>query len=189
MAKVDAIGLRRFKRGEAVSSFALKDWTAAVGEKTASKRASVVLRHARPAERLVLEDLQWRASLVHPAYRDTLLQDRSIVHLPAEHLRDGSAIVAEVDGKVTGFAIVLPVGEGESELDGLFVEPEMSGQGIGKVLVEAAMRRAQMSDAVLLKVVAALEVEGFYRRCGFELTGETETLLGKALIMVLRLRD
>ena len=189
MAKVDAIGLRRFKRGEAVSSFALKDWTAAVGEKTASKRASVVLRHARPAERLALEDLQWRASLVHPAYRDALLQDRSIVHLPAEHLRDGSAIVAEVDGKVTGFAIVLPVGEGESELDGLFVESEMSGQGIGKILVEAAMRRARMSDAVLLKIVAALEVEGFYRRCGFELTGETETLLGKVLIMVLRLRD
>ena len=84
---------------------------------------------------------------------------------------------------------MLPVGQGESELDGLFVEPGMSGQGIGKVLVEAAMRRAQMSGAVLLKVVAALEVEGFYRRCGFELTGEAETLLGKALVMVLRLRD
>lgn len=126
---------------------------------------------------------------MHPAYRDALLHDRSIVQLPAEHLRDDSAIVAEVDGKVTGFAIVLPAGEGVSELDGLFVEPGMSGQGIGKVLVEAAMRRAQLSGAGLLKVVAALEVENFYRRCGFELTGETETLLGKALIMVLRLRN
>lgn len=158
-------------------------------EKTASKRASVVLREARPAERLALEELQWRASLVHPAYRDALLQDRSIVHLPAEHLRDGCAIVAEADGEVAGFAVVLPIGDGEWELDGLFVQPEMAGRGVGKALAEAARRRAQMSGAVSLKVIAALEVEGFYRRCGFNLVGETKTLLGRALIMVLPLQD
>lgn len=160
-----------------------------MAEKTASKRPFVVLRHARPVERQVLEELQWRASLVHSAYRDALLQDRSIVHLPVEHLCDGCAVVAETDGKVAGFAIVLPVAEEESELDGLFVEPEMAGQGIGRALVDEARRCARMSGATVLKVVAALEVEDFYRRCGFELTGETETSLGKALTMVLRLRD
>ncbi|WP_082407372.1 GNAT family N-acetyltransferase [Mesorhizobium sp. 1M-11] len=160
-----------------------------MAEKTASKRPFMVLRHAGPAERPALEELQWRASLVHPAYRGALLQDRSIVHLSAEHLRDGSAVVAEVDGKVAGFAIILSTGSGEAELDGLFVEPEMAGQGIGRALVEDARQRARVSGATVLKVVAALEVENFYRRCGFELAGETETLLGKALVMVQLLRD
>jgi len=152
------------------------------------KTASIVLRDAYPAERRSLEELQWRASLVHPAYRDALFENRSIVHLPAEHLSDGGGIVAEIDGKVVGFAIMLPVVGGESELDGLFVEPEMAGHGVGRALVEEARRRAGRSGAVLLKVVAALEAEGFYHRCGFELLGETETLLGKALVMELRLR-
>lgn len=111
------------------------------------------------------------------------------MHLPAEHLRDGCAIVAEADGEVAGFAVVLPIGDGEWELDGLFVQPEMAGRGVGKALAEAARRRAQMSGAVSLKVIAALEVEGFYRRCGFNLVGETKTLLGRALIMVLPLQD
>lgn len=159
-----------------------------MAEKTASERVPIVLRPAQPAERRALEELQWRASLVHPAYRDALLADRSIVHLPVEHLRDGCAIVAEVDGKVAGFAIVLSTGDGESELDGLFVEPEMAGRGVGKALVEDARRHAQMSGAVLLKVIAALEVEGFYRRRGFDLVGEADTLLGKALVMVMPLR-
>ncbi len=153
-------------------------------EKAASKPVTVVLRDGRLAERSALEDLQWRASLVHPAYRDALLRDRNIVHLPGEHLRDGCAVVAEADGKVAGFAIVLPVGGTESELDGLFVEPDAAGKGIGKALVEESRRRARMSGAVALKVVAALEVEGFYRHCGFALAGETQTLLGRALVMV-----
>ncbi|CAM5333531.1 hypothetical protein MAUB1S_05783 [Mycolicibacterium aubagnense] len=154
-----------------------------VDEKTASKPGSILLRNAHPAERRSLEEMQWRASLVHPAYRDALLENRSIVHLPAEHLSDGGGIVAEIDGKVAGFAIVLQVGAGESELDGLFVEPEMTGRGVGKALVGDVQRRAQQSGVVSLKVIAAPEVEGFYRSCGFELVGETETLLGKALVM------
>lgn len=157
-------------------------------EKTALEPASIVLRDARQSERLALEDLQWRASLVHPAYRDALLGDRNIVHLPAEHLDDGRAIVAEVDGNIVGFAIVLPIDGGAAELDGLFVEPEMAGRRVGKALVEAARRHAKISGAASLKVVVAPEVEGFYRGCGFERVGETETLLGKALVMVLGLR-
>nr|WP_180882903.1 GNAT family N-acetyltransferase [Mesorhizobium loti] len=158
-------------------------------EKAASKPVSAVLRDAHRAERHALEDLQWRASLVHPAYRDALLRDRNIVHLPDEHLRDGCAVVAELDGRVAGFAIVLPIGDRESELDGLFVEPDVAGRGIGKALVEESRRRARMSGAMSLKVVAAPEVERFYRHCGFELVGETEMLLGKALVMVSRLGD
>lgn len=111
------------------------------------------------------------------------------MHLPDEHLRDGCAVVAELDGRVAGFAIVLPIGDRESELDGLFVEPDVAGRGIGKALVEESRRRARMSGAMSLKVVAAPEVERFYRHCGFELVGETEMLLGKALVMVSRLGD
>ncbi len=158
-------------------------------EEKAAQKPVVLLRDAHLAERLSLEDLQWRASLVHPAYHDALLEDRGIVHLPLGHLADGGGIVAEIYGKVVGFAIMLTVGGGVSELEGLFVEPEMAGQGVGRVLVDETRRRAKLSGAVQLRVVAALETEGFYRRCGFELVGEMETLLGNALVMVLMLRD
>lgn len=147
------------------------------------------IRPARPEERALLEDLQWRSSLIHEAYRQALLADRGMVQLPSEHIEGGGTLVCEIDGKPAGFAVVLfaPDG-GDAELDGLFVEPGLIGTGIGQNLVAEAMTLARARDASSLKVVAAPEAERFYRKCGFERVGETDTELGKALLMAAGLR-
>lgn len=141
----------------------------------------VTVRNARPDERAFLEDLQWRSSLTNPSYSEALSYRRDVVRLEPEHI-PGTA-VAERDGEVAGFAVLTRDAEGAVELDGLFVEPALQRQGIGKRLMAEAKRRAMALGATALKVVAAPDAEAFYRDSGFVLIAETDTLFGKALVM------
>jgi len=100
-----------------------------------SKRADLNIRLARTQEREDLEALQWRASLANEADRPHLEAHPDAIELPAAQIASGQVWVAELDGKIAGFAAVL-----DGELDGLFVEPELWRCGVGAALVEAADR-------------------------------------------------
>ncbi len=139
---------------------------------------TIVIRKARQDERAILEKLQRRASLVHEAYREQLLANPEIIELPASHI--AGVIVAEVDGTVAGFAVVL--GEGETaELDGLFVEPDLMGRGIGRTLVERAIADARDTGAARMQVISGPESAPFYERCGFVVVGDVQTQFAPAL--------
>lgn len=140
----------------------------------------VRIRSARPEERAALEALQWRASLSNPQDRDVLLAHPDAIELPAEQIGAGHVLVAEIDGSAAGFAVVLPRDGGEAELDGLFVEPDRFGRGLGRALVDAAAQMARARGAVWLHVIANQQAEGFYRRCGFEAFGTAQTRFGPA---------
>jgi GNAT superfamily N-acetyltransferase len=144
---------------------------------------TTTLRGARPEEREALEALQRRASLHLPDYRQALLDNPDAIDLPAEQIADGRVLVAETDGVVTGFAVTLPRDDGDAELDGLFVEPELWKGGVGRALVVAASDQARAEGARGLHVVANPTALGFYRRCGFEDHGVTDTRFGPAPIM------
>lgn len=144
---------------------------------------SINIRPALVDDHSVLFDLQWRASLTHDAYRDLLLQHPEAVDLPVPHIEDGNTLVAEVAGRIVGFAVVLRISESEMELDALFVEPESSGAGIGRYLVQKAEQRARAGGASSLMVIASPEVLGFYRRCGFEVVKETPVRFGTAFML------
>ncbi len=137
----------------------------------------LVLRLAEPEERGDLEELQRRASLELPEYRDDLLAHPDAIHLPPAQIANGQVIVAELNGEVAGFAAVVG-----GELDGLFVEPDLWGLGIGKALVEAATHEARLSG-VTLKVTASPSAKPFYESCGFTVEGEEQTRFGSALRM------
>ena len=147
-----------------------------------SGRASINIRLARPEERLALEQLQRRASLALDDYREQLEENPDAIELPVEQIDRGEAIVAEIDGQVAGFAVILGE-QGRAELDGLFVEPEHWRQGVGKALIEAATHEARRRGLSLLTVVANPAAREFYERCGFIIEGETETRFGPALWM------
>src|SRR4029453_16881181 len=86
-----------------------------------SKRAEALcIRLATPEERLELEALQRRASLALAEYRAQLEAHPDSIELPGEQIDQGQVIVAELDGRVAGFAAVV-----DGELDGLFVEPDL----------------------------------------------------------------
>ena len=143
-----------------------------------SKRADALsIRLARPEERDELEELQRRASLALPDYREQLIAHPDAIHLPPAQVANGQVLVAELDGRAVGFAAVVG-----GELDGLFVEPELWGQGIGRMLVDAATHGARRKG-LALTVVANPTARQFYERCGFSLEGETKTRFGPGLRM------
>ena len=138
---------------------------------------ALILRLAQPDEHEMLEELQRRASLELPEYRDQLIANPDAIHLPPAQIANGQVIVAEVAGEVVGFAAVVG-----GELDGLFVEPDLWGHGIGKVLADAATLEARRRG-LTLKVVANPRARGFYESCGFSVEGEEQTRFGPALRM------
>jgi len=143
-----------------------------------SNRAdSLTLRLARPEEHDELEDLLRRASLELPEYRDQLIDNPEAIYLPAAQIANGQVIVAELDGEVAGFAAVVG-----GELDGLFVEPDLWGQGIGRRLVDAATHEAR-KRGLALTLIANPRARRFYEHCGFSLEAEVQTRFGPALKM------
>jgi len=138
---------------------------------------TLTLRLARAEEHDALEDLQRRASLELPEYRDQLLQHPDAIHLPPAQIANGQVIVAEAGGVVAGFAAVVG-----GELDGLFVEPDLWVLGIGRFLVDAATHEAR-KKGLSLTVIANPRARLFYERCGFTYEGEEQTRFGPGLRM------
>jgi GNAT superfamily N-acetyltransferase len=145
------------------------------------------IRAARLDERAMLETLQRRASLAWEKYREALLQHPEAIDLPVEQIIRGDVFVCERGGSVKGFMVVLPRGDGQAELDGLFVEPATWRAGLGRGLVSAAQGVAISRGASLLHVVAAPEARSFYEACGFVASGAAETRFGPAITMELAL--
>ena len=135
------------------------------------------LRPARPEECEELEELQRRASLELLDYREQLLAHPDAIHLPPAQIANGQVIVAELDGAVAGFAAVVG-----GDLDGLFVEPDLWGLGIGRALVDAATLKAR-DRGLALTVVANPAARKFYESCGFSVEGDEQTRFGPALRM------
>lgn len=143
-----------------------------------SKRAeALTIRLARPEELEELEALQRRASLALPDYREQLEAHPDAIHLPPAQIANGQVMVAELDGRVAGFAAVVG-----GELDGLFVEPDLWRSGVGAVLVETVTHEARRKG-LTLSVIANPAALGFYERCGFAVEGEAQTRFGPALRM------
>jgi putative acetyltransferase len=138
---------------------------------------SLILRHARAEEQEELEQLQVKASLELPDYRAQLLANPDAIHVPPAQIANEQVIIAELDGVVAGFAAVVG-----GELDGLFVDPDLWGRGIGRTLIDAATREAR-KRGLTLKVIANPSARRFYESCGFSVEGEAQTRFGPALRM------
>jgi len=143
-----------------------------------SKRADTLnLRLAQAEEQEALEQLMALAALELAEYREQLLANPDAIHLPPAQIANGQVIVAELGGEVAGFAAVVG-----GELDGLFVEPDLWGRGIGRVLADAATHEARRKG-LTLSVIAAPGARRFYESCGFSVEGEAQTRFGPALRM------
>ena len=142
----------------------------------------ITLRPAHDQELTALGALQLRASLGWGERVEELLAMPEAGQVPAEHV--ACSFVAEAGGRIVGFGTVLPTEDAaEAELEGLFVEPEEWGQGVGARLVAEAERRAAELGAGVLRVVSNRRAEDFYRACGFETVGEVMTKLEPAPVM------
>lgn len=144
---------------------------------------AITIRPARPAEKALLEALQWRASLNNPGDRDALLNNPDAIEIPLEQLIGGLVWVAEEGEAIVGFAAILPRADGDADLDALFVEPDRWRRGYGQALIEHCVDAARRRGAAALHVVGNPHAEKFYLACGFDLVGTESTRFGVGLLM------
>ncbi|MEI8256418.1 MAG: GNAT family N-acetyltransferase [Deltaproteobacteria bacterium] len=147
------------------------------------------IRFARISEREGLEALQLRASLVWREYRAALLAHPEAIAIPVEQIRERRVRIAERSGRVVGFAVVIPLREGEAELDALFVEPGCMHAGTGRALVVDVARLARRRGARSLFVMANPYAKAFYAKVGFVAVGRAETAFGPAVRMRMALAN
>ena len=141
------------------------------------------IRVALPSEKLNLEQLQMRASLANEGDRDALLAHPDAIQLPVEQVAGDRVFVSEYEGAIVGFAAIEPRADGESELDGLFVEPRMQRRGIAKSLIEHCAEIVRKQGSTAIHVVGNPHATEFYSACGFEVIGTTETRFGPGILM------
>ena len=142
-----------------------------------------MIRDAEPTEAPALEALQRRSSDVWAEYREQLAAHPDAIELPRAFIDSGWVRVALDDGGTpVGFSVLIPGDDQVHELDGLFVEPEQMGRGVGRALVEDAVARASANHGARIEVTAG-PAQGFYERVGFETIGPAQTRFGPAVRM------
>jgi ribosomal protein S18 acetylase RimI-like enzyme len=147
----------------------------------------ISIRTASLPERETLEGLQRRASMHGPMYRARLAAHPDAIALPADQISAGLVRVAERDGRVVGFSVLLLPDPDTCELDGLFVEPDCMRTGVGRQLLDDAKRIARERGASRIEVVANPQALAFYDAVGFRPAGQAETRFGPAQRMALDL--
>lgn len=141
------------------------------------------LRPALPTERMLLEELQWKASLNNTGDRASLLAHRDAIELPVGQIERGGVFVAEAGGAILGFAAIVSRQDGDADLDALFVDPTNWRRGIGRALVDHCCAAAKSAGSIWLHVLGNPHAGGFYESCGFVPMGTKPTRFGVALVM------
>jgi len=139
---------------------------------------AIAIRPATLADHAVLADIHWRTSIAVPEDRDHLIANASLVELPADHIEADCVFAAVMGAAAVGFGTVLPRADGDADIDAVFVEPDRWGEGIGRLLVAEAERRALNFRAARLHVIANRHALGFYRKLGFVADGPFKTRFG-----------
>lgn len=143
-------------------------------------RADVTVRQARDDERDVLGALKLRSSLGWGDMIEEILALPGTATLEAEM---AASFVAEVCGRIVGFATVLSKDAHEAEVEDLFVDPDEWRKGVGRRLMEEAEQRALGLGARRLQVAANPRAQAFYEACGFRVIGRVRDALGWSPLM------
>lgn len=133
-----------------------------------------VLRPARREEAAALSDLALR-SKGHWGYdAEFLAACRAELTLDPDELATHRTLVADVDGRPAGFG-TLEGAPPYGELGMLFVDPDLLGRGIGRVLLAALLDRARQEGFTRLSVDADPHAEAFYLAHGAVRAGAVES--------------
>lgn len=119
------------------------------------------------------EDLVLLARFIEPFVSSGRLLPRTAQELN-ELLPHG--FVAELKGRMVGFAALEIYSHKLAEIRSLAVESTQRGSGIGRELVSRCVQRAR--DERVLEVMAITSADGFFSHCGFDFTlpGERKAL-------------
>jgi len=134
------------------------------------------LRLARPEDCATLSALALR-SKAYWGYDPAFVQAcREGLTVQPAGIAAGRVVVAIEEGAPVGF-YALDKGErrDEAEISLFFVEPDLIGQGVGRLLWEDAVARARRLRLKRLKVISDPFALGFYRAVGATLSGKVRS--------------
>lgn len=99
------------------------------------------------------------------AYNDEMMQRR---------LENSFIWIAEVNGKIVGFANFSPVKEdGETELTAIYLNPEYQGKGIGTALLNEGIINLEDAKEIFINVEKDNSIgTTFYKAKGFKVVSE-----------------
>ena len=150
--------------------------------------SQITIRPARAQEAQALSALCFR-SKAHWGYGEEFMaRSRASLTISPEFIATGRVFVAEPEGCAPlGVASVAPLKEeGAYDLVHLFVDPATMLKGVGRLLFEAAAKKARAEGARRLVVQSDPHAVGFYRRLGATDAGEapSESVPGRMLPML-----
>jgi len=145
--------------------------------------SSIIIRTAALTEQKALEALQLRASLTNDGDREALLANPDAIKIPLEQIVAGRVFVSELSGVTVGFSVIELRVDGETELDALFVEPNIRRQGVGRLMVDYCAEIARTQGSKALHVIGNPHAMDFYLASGFRQIGTIQTRFGVGLLL------
>ncbi|HEY6128180.1 MAG TPA: GNAT family N-acetyltransferase [Candidatus Acidoferrum sp.] len=144
---------------------------------------NIIIRTAAVTEQEALQALQLRASLTNDGDRQALLANPDAINIPLEQLAAGRVFVSELNSVTVGFSAIEARGDGQIELDALFVEPNIRRRGVGRLMIEYCADVARKQGSTALHVTGNPHAENFYLACRFKQIGTTQTRFGIGLLL------
>jgi GNAT superfamily N-acetyltransferase len=108
---------------------------------------------------------------VYAAYASTLF---------VEALGSFESVVVELDGRLAGFAQLDPDG---GRLRALFVDADVQGRGLGRVLLAEIEARAARRGCAHVHGAMSLNAVPFYARAGYRARGGEERLMSTGVVV------
>jgi len=141
---------------------------------------AITLRPARVEEAAALSALTHRSKQSHGYSDEFMTRFMSVgdMVITPESIAQNQVMVAEVDGRVAGFAHLKPLDEPDAVcLEDLFIEPDAQGKGVGRALFDWALATAAGRGYDWLEWESDPNAAGFYEKMGGEKIGETKSTI------------
>ena len=141
---------------------------------TADPSNTVFIRRAREGEDVALTALVMRSVQQQWSYSAEFMEwNPEDIAIAPHHLAEMITNVLEVGGRVVGLYVLR--GEApEMELSRMMIEPDMIGQGYGRVLWNHAVETAHGLGVREITIDSDPNAEGFYLRMGAKTVGQHE---------------
>ena len=132
------------------------------------------LRPAVPEDAKALTALALR-SKAYWGYDDAFMKACAAeLTITPERIANEDMIVAEADGVIAGMVALAPGDSADvRELEDMFVDTPFIGSGLGAQLMAHAEEIARAHGAAHIDVDADPNAQGFYEKCGYQLTGSS----------------
>jgi ribosomal protein S18 acetylase RimI-like enzyme len=140
-------------------------------EQVRAQTSGVGIRRAEPDDADALTRISFAAKGYWGYPERWIEQWRDALTITPEFIRNNEVYAAVFEEEIGGFYALVGRGR-ELELEHLWVSPEHIGAGVGRALLDHAVRRAAALGATTLRIEADPNAEGFYRRMGARRVGE-----------------